>query len=262
MSRRRGFTLIELLVVVAIIALLISLLLPGLEKAREQSRQTKCMANMKQCMLAFTLYAQDFQVIPGSYWDGPNNLDWCGRNNVQYLNSPGRYKTPFETSVLRKYFAEVDKVFECPTIRRQTNAFFDYTMIIRMSGARPELTWKMMYPEKTGNPLLLQRTQRYFDSLPVLVEEDDQFFNRSSTGGFDDGSWAGRDQLTIRHTGKAMIGNLDGTVTMIKPSKGPNALAEELQDLTAQHFKLLAKDQEFPMWDGQNSPFGWVNNPR
>ncbi|MBK8915472.1 MAG: prepilin-type N-terminal cleavage/methylation domain-containing protein [Phycisphaerales bacterium] len=260
--RRRGFTLIELLVVVAIIALLISLLLPGLEKAREQARLTKCMANVKQCMLAFTLYAQDHFVIPGTYWDGPQNLDWCGRNNARFLASPGQFKTPFQTSVLYKYFAEVDKVFECPSARRQTNAFFDYTMIIRMAGARPDLGWKMTYPENTSNPLQLINSVRIFDGLPILIEEDDVFYNRSSTGGFDDGSWAGRDQFTNRHNGRAMVGFLDGTVGMIKPAKGPNPLAEEPGDLQAQHLKLRAKNAEWPVWFSETGKFGWVNNPR
>lgn len=54
---RRGFTLIELLVVVAIIALLISILLPSLSKARETSRMVKCMAVQKQMGQAYIMYA-------------------------------------------------------------------------------------------------------------------------------------------------------------------------------------------------------------
>lgn len=55
----KGFTLIELLVVIAIIALLIALLLPALSTAREAGRRVKCASNIRQYILAFTMYAED-----------------------------------------------------------------------------------------------------------------------------------------------------------------------------------------------------------
>ena len=61
MSHRqgRGFTLVELLVVIGIIALLISILLPALSRAKEKARQTLCVNNEHQMGLGYHLYAED-----------------------------------------------------------------------------------------------------------------------------------------------------------------------------------------------------------
>ncbi|HEY3245012.1 MAG TPA: prepilin-type N-terminal cleavage/methylation domain-containing protein [Phycisphaerae bacterium] len=58
-AKRRGFTLIELLVVVAIIALLISILLPSLAAARDQSKSVVCLSNLKRLGISTVLYLHD-----------------------------------------------------------------------------------------------------------------------------------------------------------------------------------------------------------
>lgn len=62
--RGAGFTLIELLVVIAIIAILAALLLPALSAAKESSRATRCLANLKQLSLGLAMYTDDYQAYP------------------------------------------------------------------------------------------------------------------------------------------------------------------------------------------------------
>lgn len=70
MKKKDGFTLIELLVVVAIIALLVSILLPAISRARDQARTTLCASLHRQIFLAWTYYAHDHDghIIPS--WHG------------------------------------------------------------------------------------------------------------------------------------------------------------------------------------------------
>lgn len=61
---RRAFTLIELLVVIAIIAILTSLLLPVLTRARQHARRVVCLNNLRQFVVADSIYAHDFGELP------------------------------------------------------------------------------------------------------------------------------------------------------------------------------------------------------
>lgn len=69
-----GFTLVELLVVIAIIGILVALLLPAVQAAREAARRSQCMNQLKQISLAFLLHESTHKHFPTGGW----GYNWCG----------------------------------------------------------------------------------------------------------------------------------------------------------------------------------------
>ncbi len=85
--RKNSFTLIELLVVIAIIAILASMLLPALQQAREKSRGTACINNLKQVFTGLYQYAGDYEYYPcAKPKESPEpNIDWWYFRVAPYL---------------------------------------------------------------------------------------------------------------------------------------------------------------------------------
>ena len=75
---RNGFTLVELLVVIAIIGILIALLLPAIQAARESARRTQCQNNLRQIGVAILMYNDEFGQFPAARMDtGSFGASWA-----------------------------------------------------------------------------------------------------------------------------------------------------------------------------------------
>jgi prepilin-type N-terminal cleavage/methylation domain-containing protein/prepilin-type processing-associated H-X9-DG protein len=126
-KKARGFTLIELLVVIAIIAILMAILMPTLNRAREQGRRAVCLANLKQLTLAWLMYADenDGNIISGDAGDtmvrnGSGGMPpWIGKCWADNYTSGGQLPEESQLDGIKQgglwSCTREAKVYRCPT---------------------------------------------------------------------------------------------------------------------------------------------------
>ncbi len=207
--KKRAFTLIELLVVIAIIAVLMAILLPSLNMARDQAKRMHCVSNVKNLTLAWILYKDDNDArLVGGF---PN------RTSDAWMRGPtGNDPDPIEQKKegLRqgKLFAYVKNVnvYQCPSDQRQMRppqyAFGSFSISGPMNGEEKE--W-------SNRHLILYTEIEHPATKYVFVEEIDP-------RGWNKGSWVmdreGEhwiDPLAIWHSkSRSTLGWADGHVDM------------------------------------------------
>jgi prepilin-type N-terminal cleavage/methylation domain-containing protein len=222
MSRRRprGFTLVELLVVIGIIAILMSVLMPALKKARQASYEVSCASNLRQLMMGLHMFANEHKGhLPGGHYDhqalgqnDPEKRDWIFGN----LRTTGidMNRVPQEGTVFR-YVNNDYQVFRCPALSPAPGAFhdsngrFDYAIFLSFTGAR-------IVKVKPTAQYTRSNTTIEWVPTPVIVEEDPR--RHMNTTSVDSGH-ASIDSMSHQHRDGANYASIDGSVHWFKEDK-------------------------------------------
>ncbi len=155
-AKRRGFTLIELLVVIFIIGVLIALLLPAIQSARESARRLTCSNNLKQIALALHVYAEAHSEYLPAYWR-TQDKSRIKAERRPYITFGWRVETlpSLEKQNLYDQFdftrgpydpvnieatATPMPIFQCPSTPRTVTRFVDQEMFAKAAGSELDLS--------------------------------------------------------------------------------------------------------------------------
>ena len=226
-SRSRGFTLIELLVVVAIIALLISIILPSLTQAREQAKQTLCLANQRSLAQAFVQYANENKdAIVSAYTDNAECwVDWpMSPAGVRLNANVLRYQVTTDAEIrgimngaLYRYILDLN-VYHCPSDARNTRRPENGTIAFRTYSMTNFLNGDQGFETLIGGKKIKTRTasiRRSADSFAFIEESDPRGVNMNSwVMWLQEERWV--DPLTVWHYDKSTIAFADGHAVVHK----------------------------------------------
>jgi len=176
---KKAFTLIELLVVISIIALLLSILMPALRKARKLVQRTVCLSNVKQQGLGLLMYSQEYNdTMPLSAYYGGNRWLW----DVSY----------FTTDVMIASGGD-KKIFRCPgnPIDTMRTEYWRYTEV-SLAGANPAAVAAV---DATPEPATVYgrqwhfRVVSYFYMMEFYNNPTDKVYGRGQTPGLPNVQW-------------------------------------------------------------------------
>jgi prepilin-type N-terminal cleavage/methylation domain-containing protein/prepilin-type processing-associated H-X9-DG protein len=204
--KTKAFTLIELLVVIAIIAILMAVLMPSLNKARDNARRIHCISNTKSLALGWTMYKDDCDDMLVSANTNPNG--WVDAPKGGNSASLDEKKAAAARGKLFPYVGREVAVYHCPADRRRQTATAGpaYITFSIVGGANGE---EAGYTRATRFSQLKRAATKY-----VLIEETD-------TRGYNENSWevqvANRtwiDPPAMWHAARTTLGFADGHAEM------------------------------------------------
>ncbi|MDP2897445.1 MAG: prepilin-type N-terminal cleavage/methylation domain-containing protein [bacterium] len=136
---RVGFTLIELLVVTAILAILMALLLPTIQNAKEKGKQAHCMQNLRQLGLAYEQYANDYDgwYPPQPGWQGDTmayiRTSWITYDAQSNIINGGATKLQIREGLLWPYLKSYE-VYTCPGDKNRNIRNYSYSQNLAYRG--------------------------------------------------------------------------------------------------------------------------------
>jgi prepilin-type N-terminal cleavage/methylation domain-containing protein/prepilin-type processing-associated H-X9-DG protein len=238
----RGFTLIELLVVVAIIAILISLLLPTLARAKEQARTVACASNFRQHGLAFQMYSQEWEgwVVSTIEYTNPANTP----PSMGGFDLGAGYRSPMLT-----YMGRPDAMKDFPTYianqakDRNNPIFLCPTAMLTYDTARPQSSppWDSMVFARTFSWLVLtnaaagpRKMSSYTAPDRTLAEADSA--NTGPIFTLDPPSLTPTTPMRYRHLTNRTVANIllaDGHVEQLTAREGASGIMNKRLWVTA-----------------------------